>query len=348
MYYLQLGATGAAISTVLSPYIVAFLLIWHLNKRAVLLPPKLGSLQFGGYLKSGGFLLVITLAVLITMTLGTSMAARQGPVAMAARQICIQVWLVVSLLTDALAASGQALIASSFSKGDYQSVKDITDYVLKIGLFTGVFLSAVLGVSFGSLATVFTKDAEVLEIVRTGVLFVSASQPLNALAFIFDGLHYGVSDFPYAAYSMMISGAICSTFLLYAPSILGLPGVWLGLTLFMGLRTVAGFARLLSKNGPWWFLHRDCQRTEVSKHNSFQESRCFYVVLTDGREEDFSYRKCLDSFIKGKYPDVAETFRRRTILQRKLRMKIGRNWKIVKQLNSIVQRLADQMPICRW
>lgn len=35
------------------------------------------------------------------------MAARQGPVAMAAHQICIQVWLAVSLLTDALAASGQ-------------------------------------------------------------------------------------------------------------------------------------------------------------------------------------------------------------------------------------------------
>lgn len=37
------------------------------------------------------------------------MAARQGPVAMAAHQICIQVWLAVSLLTDALAASGQVL-----------------------------------------------------------------------------------------------------------------------------------------------------------------------------------------------------------------------------------------------
>ena len=35
------------------------------------------------------------------------MAARQGPVAMAAHQICLQVWLAVSLLTDALAASGQ-------------------------------------------------------------------------------------------------------------------------------------------------------------------------------------------------------------------------------------------------
>ncbi|CAK9171045.1 unnamed protein product [Ilex paraguariensis] len=46
----------------------------------------------------------------------------------------------------------------------------------------------------------------------------------------------------------------------------------------------------------------------VSKHSSFQESRCFYIVSTDGRKEDFSYRKCLDSFVRGKYPDKAEDF----------------------------------------
>lgn len=59
---------------------------------------------------SGGFLIGRTLAVLTTMTLGTSMAARQGPLAMAAHQICLQVWLAVSLLTDALAASAQVYI----------------------------------------------------------------------------------------------------------------------------------------------------------------------------------------------------------------------------------------------
>lgn len=37
------------------------------------------------------------------------MAARHGPVAMAAHQIWMQVWLAVSLLSDALAASGQVL-----------------------------------------------------------------------------------------------------------------------------------------------------------------------------------------------------------------------------------------------
>ncbi|OMO92029.1 Multi antimicrobial extrusion protein [Corchorus olitorius] len=243
MYGLGMGVTGAALSTVLSQYIVAFLMIKHLNQRVLLLPPKMGALQFGSYIKSGGFVIGRTVAVLITMTLGTSMAARQGSLPMAAHQICMQVWLAVSLLTDALAASAQALIASSVSKGEYKSVKEITNFVLKIGFFTGVLLAGILGVSFSSLATLFTQDAEVLEIVRTGVLFVSASQPINALAFIFDGLHYGVSDFPYTAYSMMVVGVISSAFLIYAPRVLGLRGVWLGLTLFMGLRMIAGLIR---------------------------------------------------------------------------------------------------------
>jgi hypothetical protein len=41
------------------------------------------------------------------MTLGTAMAARQGALAMADHQICLQVWLAVSLLSDALAVSAQ-------------------------------------------------------------------------------------------------------------------------------------------------------------------------------------------------------------------------------------------------
>ncbi|KAA3463300.1 protein DETOXIFICATION 45, chloroplastic-like [Gossypium australe] len=131
---------------------------------------------------------------------------------------------------------------------------------LQIGFVTGVLLAAILGVSFGYLVPLFTQDAEVLGIVKTGVLFVSASQPINALAFIFDGLHYGVSDFPYAACSMMLLSAVSSAFLLFAPKVLGLRGVWLGLTLFMALRMTAGFVRILSKTGPWWFLHSDLER----------------------------------------------------------------------------------------
>lgn len=38
-------------------YVIAALMIWHLSKKVLLLPPKLGSLQFGDYIKSGTFFL---------------------------------------------------------------------------------------------------------------------------------------------------------------------------------------------------------------------------------------------------------------------------------------------------
>ncbi|PNX78397.1 DNA-directed RNA polymerase e subunit 1-like protein, partial [Trifolium pratense] len=46
----------------------------------------------------------------------------------------------------------------------------------------------------------------------------------------------------------------------------------------------------------------------VSKHSNFQDSRCLYVVLKDGKKEDFSYRKCLENLVRKKFPETAESF----------------------------------------
>lgn len=37
----------------------------------------------------------------------------------------------------------------------------------QIGLVMGICLTAILGASFGSLATIFTQDTEVLQVIRT-------------------------------------------------------------------------------------------------------------------------------------------------------------------------------------
>lgn len=257
IYGFKLGITGAAISTVVSQYIITVLLIWSLSKRAVLLPPRIDQLEFGGYLKSGGMLLGRTLSILLTMTIGTSMAARQGPTAMAAHQICLQVWLAVSLLADALAVSAQALIASSYAILDYKKVQKTAMFALQIGVFSGLALAIGLYASFGNISRLFTSDPEVLTVVKSCALFVCASQPINALAFIFDGLHYGVSDFEYVAQATIVVGVTSSLVLLWAPSVFGLAGVWAGLTTLMGLRMAAGILRLLQKAGPWSFMHEE-------------------------------------------------------------------------------------------
>ncbi|KAL2966085.1 hypothetical protein AAZX31_16G096500 [Glycine max] len=45
------------------------------------------------------------------VTLAASLAARQRPTSMAAFQVCLQVWLAMSLLADGLAVAGQVVVA---------------------------------------------------------------------------------------------------------------------------------------------------------------------------------------------------------------------------------------------
>ncbi|KAJ7950044.1 Protein DETOXIFICATION [Quillaja saponaria] len=123
--------------------------------------------------------------------------------------------------------------------------------ILQIGLVTGMVMSTTLFFGFAAFSRLFSTDSEVLQIAQSGILFVAGSQPVNALAFVLDGLYYGVSDFEYAAYSMVLVGLISSVFLLVAAPVLGLPGIWTGLFLFMTLRVLAGVWRLTTKSGPW-------------------------------------------------------------------------------------------------
>ncbi|KAK3029488.1 hypothetical protein RJ639_037509, partial [Escallonia herrerae] len=219
IFLFHLGIGGAAIATVISEYLIAFILLWKLNNKVVLISTKIDGERVSRYLKSGGLLIARTLGVLLTTTLATSMAAREGPIPMAGYQICLQVWLALSLLTDALALAGQ------------------------LGLAAGVSLAVILFFGFGAVSSFFTSDSEVLEIARSGTLFVAGSQPMNALAFVLDGLYYGVSDYGYAAYSMLLIGVASSVFLIFAAPVFGLDGVWAGLFLFMTLRVIAGVWR---------------------------------------------------------------------------------------------------------
>ncbi|KAI9153676.1 hypothetical protein LWI28_014863 [Acer negundo] len=251
IFLFHFGVSGAAVATVISEYLIAFILLWKLSGKVELISPNIDGRRIVRYLKSGGLLIGRTIAVLLIMTLSTSLAAREGPIPMAGHQICIEVWLAVSLLTDALALAGQALLAGGYSQGNYEQARQVVFRLLQIGSITGIGLAGFLFLGFGALSHLFTTDSEVLKIAWSGILFVAGSQPMNALAFVLDGLYYGVSDFGYAAYSMILVAAISSIFLLVAAPVFGLAGIWAGLFLFMTLRVVVGLWRLGTKSGPW-------------------------------------------------------------------------------------------------
>uniref|UniRef100_A0A0D9XW22 Protein DETOXIFICATION n=1 Tax=Leersia perrieri TaxID=77586 RepID=A0A0D9XW22_9ORYZ len=232
-------------------YLTAFILLWKLNSQIVLFSWNIVAGDIIRYLKSGALLIARTIAVVLTFTVSTSLAAREGSVPMAGYEICLQVWLTISLLNDALALAGQALLASEYAKGNYKKARIVLYRVLQIGGVTGVALATTLFLGFGYLSLLFTDDPAVLDVAQTGIWFVTISQPINAVAFVADGLYYGVSDFAFAAYSTLFAGTVSSAVLLVAAPKFGLGGIWAGLTLFMSLRAIAGFWRIGSKGGPW-------------------------------------------------------------------------------------------------
>ncbi|CAN0873067.1 Protein DCL homolog, chloroplastic [Linum grandiflorum] len=48
----------------------------------------------------------------------------------------------------------------------------------------------------------------------------------------------------------------------------------------------------------------------VDRHPEFKQSRCLFVVRTDGTWIDFSYKKCLRGYIRDKYPTDSQRFLR--------------------------------------
>ncbi|KAL6516297.1 Protein DETOXIFICATION 42 [Orobanche gracilis] len=254
MFVFKMEVRGVAIAHVISQYLISLILFMRLKEQVELMPPSLKNLQFGRFLKNGFLLLTRVIAVTFCVTLAASMAARLGSTQMAAFQVCLQVWLTTSLLADGLAVAGQAILASAFARNDCSWATATVSRVLQLGLALGLCLAIFLGFGLHYGARIFTKDENVLRLIGVGIPFVAATQPINALAFVFDGVNFGASDFAYSAYSMVTVAILSVIVLSVLSSTNGFVGIWIALSIYMSLRASAGFWRIGTGTGPWRFL----------------------------------------------------------------------------------------------
>ncbi|KAG7594830.1 Multi antimicrobial extrusion protein [Arabidopsis thaliana x Arabidopsis arenosa] len=254
IFVFRLGVTGAATAHVISQYLMCGILLWKLMGQVDIFNMSTKHLQFCRFMKNGFLLLMRVIAVTFCVTLSASLAAREGSTSMAAFQVCLQVWLATSLLADGFAVAGQAILASAFAKKDYKRAAATASRVLQLGLVLGFLLAVILGAGLHFGARVFTKDDKVLHLISIGLPFVAGTQPINALAFVFDGVNFGASDFGYAAASLVMVAIVSILCLLFLSSTHGFIGLWFGLTIYMSLRAAVGFWRIGTGTGPWSFL----------------------------------------------------------------------------------------------
>ncbi|PKA50411.1 MATE efflux family protein 1 [Apostasia shenzhenica] len=254
IFVFHMGISGAAIAHVISQYLITLILVCRLVKKVDVVPRSIKSLKFSRFLRCGFLLLARVVAVTFCVTMAASLAAHHGSTPMAAFQISLQVWLSTSLLADGLAVAGQAILASAFAKGDLQKVVAATSRVLQLSIVLGLALSVLLGVGLRFGGGVFSKDINVIKIVNKGIPFVAGTQTINSLAFVFDGVNFGASDYTFSAYSMVAVAAVSIPSLIFLSNSHGFIGIWIALTIYMSLRTFAGIWRMGSATGPWTFL----------------------------------------------------------------------------------------------
>src|SRR4030095_4843682 len=106
--------------------------------------------------RTGVPLLVRTLTLRAVLLVATAVAAVQGAPALAAHQVTATVWTLLALALDALAIAGQALTRAALGAGDVTGARAATRRMVQWGIGAGVVLGAVLLVTRGLLAPLFT------------------------------------------------------------------------------------------------------------------------------------------------------------------------------------------------
>jgi len=268
LFSLGLETSGAALAVVIAQMLASCVQIFLLKSKV-----SLNTSQFDfkmddemkRKLQLTFILMWRTLAVMAVYAVGCGILARFGgsSVASAAHQIAFQIWLASSLLSDSLAVAAQSLIARSLSENNRTKALRVSHACISMAVYLGIALTGALTLaSYLVPHTLFTTNEQVIEALKSIMPLVIGSQIINAVAFVMDGIVYGVGTvgFKYAARSMVMSAipsiAVMLGGLLFCQrNSLGTPhilwSVWLGLMLLMICRAITMLVPFYRKLQPF-------------------------------------------------------------------------------------------------
>jgi putative MATE family efflux protein len=236
------GIAGAAWATVAAQWGAAASFLVLFARRADdfgLRRARPVAAEMRRFLGVGRDLAIRTAALLATFTVATAVATRVSSEAVAAHQVLSGIFLFTALALDALAIAAQALIGRHLGAGDRSGAAELADRLLVLGVGVGIGLFAALAAVAGMVPGWFTPDEGVRAAIRSSYWILAALQPLAAAVFVWDGVFIGVGDFRYLAGAMLVAALVgIGALVAVLPLGWGLPGVWAGMAVFLGVRAI--------------------------------------------------------------------------------------------------------------
>ncbi|CBN77635.1 mate efflux protein, multi antimicrobial extrusion family [Ectocarpus siliculosus] len=199
------GLQGAAIATVTAEWagVMAFLVLLAQKEPSIRLRPvslpknREGWKEGSAVLTSSAAVFGRTVALQGALGTATAFAARVGPTAIAAHQVCNQLYLLLAFAADSLAVAAQGLVADRLGGGMVAEGREVAGRLIVFGLGLGVGTLVIFQVFGGVLPLIFTSDQKVIAAIAPVIAVVGLLQPLNGYVFVGDGILQGTQDFVY-------------------------------------------------------------------------------------------------------------------------------------------------------
>ncbi|MEE3052439.1 MAG: MATE family efflux transporter [Planctomycetota bacterium] len=240
----EMGVAGAAWASVISQWLG---LAWAFTavRKKIGFRPVLHRPTLVYLLSTGRDMFIRTGSLNVFLALATRTATLAGTQTAAAHQGVRQVWFFTALLLDAYAVVGQSLVAYFLGKGDRAMAKKAAAFTMGWSIVSGFFMTGVLLAIKGP-ASALLMPPDALTLVSGAWIISCLCQPLNALCFATDGVHWGTGDYGFMRNAVVVSTAagIAGLYLIDPESPDCLALIWLVCVGTIILRGILGFLRI--------------------------------------------------------------------------------------------------------
>jgi putative MATE family efflux protein len=246
-----MGIEGSAVANVVAQVGAGATFITLLIRRAAPLTPSLVRIR--GQLRAARDLALRTASFFAAFTTAAAVAARMGDAQLAAHQIGFQLWILIALALDAIAIAAQSLIGSLLGSGEVDAAWALGRRLLRYGAVFGTAIAVVLVVLHGVIPPLFTNDHRVHHQVSVLWPWFVAMMPFAGILFALDGVLLGAGDLAFMrnVTALAAFGGFLPVVLATSVWGLGLGGIWAALSLFIGIRLLAG---VLHWRGRGWLV----------------------------------------------------------------------------------------------
>ncbi len=234
---------GAAYASLAAQLVMLIMALWFFFKKTpfhLKLSFKINP-RLKGLMLMAANLIVRTAALNFAIYLANAYATGYGKNYIAAQSILMNIWLFFAFFIDGYANAGNAIGGRLLGARDYGNLWQLSKKISLYSIMIAFLLMGICAIFYNEIGLIFNKDIGVLVLFSSVFWIVLLMQPVNAIAFMFDGIFKGLGEAKYLRNVLLIA-----TFLGFTPALLiadhfdlKLYAIWIAFFIWMLIRSCA-------------------------------------------------------------------------------------------------------------